>query len=176
MQNSNPIGIWLDLFEGFENFENLAQFRKTAWVSPSIIIIFLQKIIIKTQKHTTINVYKHALPPLVFFSLCKSCSLISYLLIGEKPFQCYLCTKAFSESCKLKRHLAKVHYIIKNGIWWMVIMHGFWELRSIISIFTITAYLLPYFPSSVLLCFSYIKVVLAFSRYLLPFNDPSINI
>ena len=34
---------------------------------------------------------------------------ISTLIVGERPYLCPLCGKTFTESCKLKRHLTRVH-------------------------------------------------------------------
>ena len=45
-------------------------------------------------------------------SCVSSCSL---LLAGERPYLCSLCGKTFTESCKLKRHLTKVHKANKDG-------------------------------------------------------------
>ena len=35
-------------------------------------------------------------------------------ILGEKPYSCNMCPKAFAESCKLKRHLARVHNIMRD--------------------------------------------------------------
>ena len=34
---------------------------------------------------------------------------ICTLIVGERPYLCPLCGKTFTESCKLKRHLTRVH-------------------------------------------------------------------
>ena len=34
---------------------------------------------------------------------------MSTLIVGERPYLCPLCGKTFTESCKLKRHLTRVH-------------------------------------------------------------------